>query len=98
MFSDKNHSCLRYVDVVQNYSEFFDRNPRFPIEILGFLFEILGFLFKVLGISKICDNRIPCDSCSNQLVSINHEIYKSFEDDYVVRGVFLDMSKAFDKT
>ena len=94
MFSDKNHSCLRYVDVVQNYSEFFDRNPRFPIEILGFLFEILGFLFKVLGISKICDNRIPCDSCSNQLVSINHEN----DYDYVVRGVFLDMSKAFDKT
>ena len=94
MFSDENHSCLRYVDVVQNYSEFFDRNPRFPIEILGFLFEILGFLFKVLGISKICDNRIPCDSCSNQLVSINHEN----DYDYVVRGVFLDMSKAFDKT
>ena len=26
-----------------------------------------------------------------------HNIYKSFDDDYEVRGVFLDISKAFDK-
>ena len=38
----------------------------------------------------------PGDSCINQLLSITHEIYKSF-DGYEVRGVFLDMSKAFDK-
>ena len=37
------------------------------------------------------------DSCINQLVSITHEIYKSFDDGYEVRGVFLDISKAFDK-
>ena len=30
-------------------------------------------------------------------ISITHEICKSFDDGYEVRGVFLDMSKAFDK-
>ena len=37
------------------------------------------------------------DSCINQLISNTHEIYKSFADGYEVRGVFLDISKAFDK-
>ena len=31
------------------------------------------------------------------MLSITHEIYKSFDDGYNVRGVFLDISKAFDK-
>ena len=39
----------------------------------------------------------PGDSCTNQLLAITHEIYKSFDDGYEVRGVFLDISKAFDK-
>ena len=39
----------------------------------------------------------PGDSCINQLLSITHNIYKSFDDGYEVRGVFLDFSKAFDK-
>ena len=33
----------------------------------------------------------------NQLVSIAHEIYKSFDDGCKVKGVFLDISKAYDK-
>ena len=37
------------------------------------------------------------DSCINQLISITHEIYKSFDDGYEVWDVFLDMLKAFDK-
>ena len=37
------------------------------------------------------------DSCINQLVSITHEIYKSFDGGYEVQGVFRDISKAFDK-
>ena len=37
------------------------------------------------------------DLCINQLISITHKIYKSFDDGYEVRGVFLDISKAFDK-
>ena len=39
----------------------------------------------------------PGDSCTFQLLSIVHEIYQSFDDSYEVRGVFLDISKAFDK-
>ena len=30
-------------------------------------------------------------------MSITHEIYKSFDDVWEIRGVFLDISKAFDK-
>ena len=39
----------------------------------------------------------PGDSCINQLLAITHEIYKSFDDGFEVRGVFLDISEAFDK-
>ena len=39
----------------------------------------------------------PDDYCVNQLIAITHEIYKSFDDGLEVRGVFLDISKAFDK-
>ena len=39
----------------------------------------------------------PRDSCVNQLLSVTHEIYQSFDDNLEVRAVFLDMSKAFDK-
>ena len=35
----------------------------------------------------------PGDSCINQLLSITHNIYKSFDDGYEVRGVFLVISK-----
>ena len=36
------------------------------------------------------------DCCVNQLLAITHEIYKSFDEGFEVRGVFLDISKAFD--
>ena len=39
----------------------------------------------------------PGDSCINQLLSIIHEIYESFDVGLEVRSVFLDISKAFDK-
>ena len=37
------------------------------------------------------------DSCINQLLSITHEIYKSFDEGFEVRGMFLDIAKAFDR-
>ena len=39
------------------------------------------------------------DSPVNQLISVTHQIYKAFDEDppLEVRGVFLDISKAFDK-
>ena len=39
----------------------------------------------------------PGDSCANQLLAYTHETYKSFDEGFEVRGVFLDISKAFDK-
>ena len=33
----------------------------------------------------------------NQLLAITHEIYKSFDEGFELREVFLDISKAFDK-
>ena len=39
----------------------------------------------------------PGDSCINKLLSITHEICKSFGDGFEVRGVFLNISKAFEK-
>ena len=42
---------------------------------------------------------LPGDSCIVQLLSIIHEIQTAFDDNPTgdVRGVFLDISKAFDK-
>ena len=37
------------------------------------------------------------DSCTNQLIPITHEIHQSFDDGFEVRGVFLDVSEAFNK-
>ena len=38
----------------------------------------------------------PGDSWVNKLLTITHQIFSSFDDNYEVRGVFLDISKAFD--
>ena len=37
------------------------------------------------------------DSCINQLLSITHDIFTSFDNGLEVRGAFLDISKAFAK-
>ena len=37
------------------------------------------------------------DSCINQLLSIIHKICQYFADNLVVRAIFSDISKAFDK-
>ena len=39
----------------------------------------------------------PGDSCINQLLSVTHEIYLSFDNEFEVRYVFLDIPKVFDK-
>ena len=37
------------------------------------------------------------DSCINQLISITHDIFNSLDEGLKVRGVFLDISKAFNR-
>ena len=59
--------------------------------------EMFGFFLDKGLISVTQSGFKPGDSCINQLLSITHNIYKSFDDGYEVRGVFLDISKAFDK-
>ena len=81
------------------------RNYR-PISLLpicGKIFEriLYNFLFNFLNqnglISPAQSGFKPGDSCINQLLSITHEIYHSIDEGYEIRGVFLDISKAFDK-
>ena len=75
------------------------------LPICGKIFEKLLFnaLYSFFEGHKLLN---PCqpgfkknDSCINQLVSITHEIYSAFDcnPSLGVRGVFLDLSKAFDK-
>ena len=39
----------------------------------------------------------PGDSCINHLLSLTHDTFTSFDNGVEVSGVFLDISKAFDK-
>ena len=59
--------------------------------------EMFSFCIENDLISQNQSGFKPGDSCINQLLSIMHEIYKSFDDGWEVRGVYLDISKAFDK-
>ena len=59
--------------------------------------KMFGFFLDKDLISGNQSGFKPGDSCINQLLSITHNIYKSFDDGCQVRGVFLDISKVFDK-
>ena len=58
---------------------------------------MFSFLIENGLISQNQSGFKPGDSCINKLLSIIREIYKSFHDGWEVRGVFLDISKAFEK-
>ena len=77
-----------------------------PVSLLpvcGKIFERLIFneMFKFLLennlVSPTQSGFKPGDSYSNQLLSITHEIFQSFDEGFEVRSVFLNISKAFDK-
>ena len=59
--------------------------------------KMFEFFIENNLISKSQSGFRPGDSCINQLLSITHEIYQSFDDNSEVRAVFLNISKAFDK-
>ena len=73
------------------------------LPIFGKIFKriIYNYIFNYLTTNKLISNNQsgfkPGDSCVNQLLSITHEIYHSLDNGLEVRGVFLDISKAFDK-
>ena len=62
---------------------------------------IYNNIFEYLTTNKlISDNQSgfkPGDSCLNQLISVTHEICHSLDNGLEVRGMFLDISKAFEK-
>ena len=79
-----------------------------PVSLLpkcGKIFEKLMFnsLFEYLENNNLLNPHQsgfrPGDSCVHQLLSITFDIYKSFDANpsLEVRGIFLDMSKAFDR-
>ena len=84
--------------IVDNYK------PVSLLPILRKIFEriIFNSIFEYLEENNLlCPNQSgfrPSDSCEYQLLSILHEIYKSFDCNPPkdVRGIFLDLSKAFD--
>ena len=59
--------------------------------------ELFNLLLRINLISPNQSGFKPGDSCINQLLSITHEIYNSFDEGLEVRSVFLDISKTFDK-
>ena len=77
-----------------------------PVSLLplcGKIFERLIFnkMFNYFSnnkpISKNQSGIQPGNSCINQLLSITHEIFTSFDNGLEVRRVFLDIPEAFDK-
>ena len=56
-------------------------------------------MFNYFYVDKLTHSGFqPCDFCINQLLSITHKIYTSFDNGLEeVRGVLPDISKAFDK-
>ena len=61
------------------------------------IFEMFPFFNENKLIAANQPGFKPGDSCVNQLIAITHEIYQYFDAGYEVRGVFLDISKAFNK-
>ena len=86
-------------NLIKNYC------PISLLPIFSKIFERLIFnsLFNYFKQNKLfteCQSGfIPGDSCVAQLLSVTHEIYKSFDCNppQDIRGTFLDISKAFDK-
>ena len=58
--------------------------------------EMFNFFIENKLISSNQSGFKPGDSCINQLLSITHEIYESFDVGLEVESVLLDISKAFD--
>ena len=103
----KSWKCGNIVPVHKKEEKNLVKNYR-PISLLpifGKVFEKILYnnLFSYLKendlIVKNQSGFLPGDSCISQLLSITDDIYKAFDGNpsLEARGVFLDMSKAFDK-
>ena len=85
--------------LIKNY------RPASLLPVCGKLMEKLMFnsIFNVIDTRNMLSVQQsgfrPGDSCVHQLISIVHEIYNAFDanSSLEMRGVFLDISKAFDR-
>ena len=59
--------------------------------------EIIWFFIENDIISQQQSGFKSGDSCINQLLSITHKIYQSFDEGFDIHSVFLNISNAFDK-
>ena len=81
---------------VKNY------RPVSLLPICGKIFEdlIYNVMYGFLTENNLSPNQPGFrsgDSCINQLLSINHEVLNAFDKGLEACGIFLDISKAFDK-
>ena len=83
--------------IISNY------RPISLLPTLAKLFERIIFknLYQYLNVNNLITKNQPGfrpgDSCTNQLLSLVHEIHENFDCGLEVRSIYLDMSKAFDK-
>ena len=93
------NSWKSHTQIISNY------RPVLLLPICGKIFERLIFnsLYEYVEENKLLSMH-PCgfwsnDSCVNQLLSVVHNLYKDFDayPTLKTRGVFLDMSKAFNE-
>ena len=66
----------------------------FECQIYNVMYDLL-FENNLLSLNQLGFR--SCDSCINQLLSINHGILNAFDKGLEVRGIFFDISKAIDK-
>ena len=58
--------------------------------------EMFKFFIKNKLILRNRSGFKPGNCCINQLLSITHEIYESFDVELEIRSVFIDISNVFD--
>ena len=78
--------------LVKNY------RPISLLPIFGKMLERVLIIFKVIDFKPSQSGFLPGNLCIPQLLSIIHEIQTAFDENQTVdvRGVFLDISRAFD--
>ena len=102
---EKKETLCRFIkknskQLVNNY------RPVSVLPICSKIFEkvifdsIFNFMIQNNLLNSCQSGFRPNDSCVNQLISITHNIYHAFDANpsLEVRGVFQDLSKAFDST
>ena len=63
----------------------------------GFMTPCLIFFLRIIYFLQINLDSDRKDSCIDQPLSMNHEKLSAFDMGLEVRGIFLNISKAFDK-